>query len=302
MKKLLEGRCLVLDGGLATELELRGIDLGGPLWSARCLADQPEAIRDVHLDYFRAGADIATTASYQASYPGFARIGLDAKRTTALLHRSVSLAREASEIAEAATGTPRFVAASIGCYGAYLADGSEYRGDYGLSVDQLIDWHRPRLDALIEAEPDLLACETIPCIHEVEALVRLLEDSPIPAWISVSCKDESLLRHGDRILDAVEVANACCPVIAFGVNCTAPDHIEGLVRTLHRHATKTIVAYPNSGEGWDATRKSWVGRASDFGWTAMTRTWRDAGASWIGGCCRTTPATIREMARAFDSL
>jgi homocysteine S-methyltransferase len=300
VKKLSTGDPVVLDGGLATELERHGTDLRGPLWSARCLAERPHAVRAVHLDYFRAGAHVATTASYQASFEGFARIGFDRRQTTELLQRSVHLASEARDIVEAETGTDRFVAASMGCYGAFLADGSEYRGDYGLSVRQLMDWHRPRLEALVEAKPDLLACETIPCAQEVEALVRLLEASPIPAWISVSCQDDALLRNGDPIAAAAEAANDCDQVMALGVNCTAPQHVEELLRSLRSVTRKILLAYPNSGEGWDADQKSWIGTKAPWNWAAATRRWREAGAAWIGGCCRTTPATVCEIARAMS--
>lgn len=299
VKEILRSRSLVLDGGLATELERRGIDLRGPLWSAHCLMDQPQAIRELHLDYFRAGADVATSASYQASYEGFARLGIRTENATALLRRSVALAAEARDAFAAETGSHRFVAASVGCYGAFLADGSEYRGHYGLSVAQLMEWHRPRLEALIEAKPDMLACETIPCLEEAEALVRLLEHSPIPAWISFSCKDETHLRNGERFAEALVVVESCSEVIAFGVNCTAPQHVEGLLQSIQGRTTKAILAYPNSGEIWDAKGKTWLGTAAPFDLTAATRRWRELGATWIGGCCRTTPATIREIANVL---
>jgi homocysteine S-methyltransferase len=150
-------RPLVLDGGLATQLERLGADLRDELWSARLLIDDPGLIRRVHLDYFEAGADLAITASYQASFEGFARRGIDRAQAVRLLHRSVAIAREAAAEHASKTGTIPLVAASIGPYGAVLADGSEYDGRYGKTVDELIEFHRPRIEVFLDAEPDLLA-------------------------------------------------------------------------------------------------------------------------------------------------
>src|SRR4051794_6322357 len=217
---------VILDGGLATELERRGADLRDPLWSAKLLVENPGLIRDVHLDYFRAGADVGTSASYQASFLGFCRRGLSPREAGDLLRLSVRLVQEARDafMAEAPAGRLRpLVAASVGCYGAYLADGSEYRGDYDLTAEDLIDWHRPRLETLLDAGPDLLACETIPCLAEAEALVRLLEEFPaVPAWLSFSCRDGAHLWTGEPFAEAVRIASAARNVAAVGVNCTAP--------------------------------------------------------------------------------
>jgi homocysteine S-methyltransferase len=261
----------------------------------------------VHLDYFRAGARVATTASYQASFPGFMSKGLTREQAAELMRLSVRLAQEARAqfLAEdpLAAGAPHpLVAASIGCYGAFLHDGSEYRGDYGLTLRQLIDWHRPRLETLLEAGPDLLACETIPCLLEGEALARLLEDYPqTPAWLSFSCRDETHLCHGEKFSAAVQVANDVRNVVAAGVNCTPPHLIEGLLMDGASVAQKTLLTYPNSGEGWDARGQSWTGGAQPFSWQEGARRWLDAGARWIGGCCRTTPETIRLLGESLGA-
>jgi len=288
---------LLLDGALATELERRGADLRDPLWSAKVLLDNPTLIRDVHLDYFRAGAQVATTASYQASFPGFMARGLSRAEAADLMMLSVRLAQEARDlfIAESSTQSAPLVAASVGCYGAFLADGSEYRGDYGLTKQQLIDWHRPRIETLVEAKPDLLACETIPTLVEAEALVRLLEEFPqVPAWLSFSCKDAAHISHGERFVEAVRLANDAANVVAVGVNCTAPRLVEALLEAASPFAKKTLLAYPNSGETWDATTRTWDGNAT-FAWEEAARRWFRAGARWVGGCCRTTPETIRRL-------
>jgi homocysteine S-methyltransferase len=294
---------VILDGALATELERRGADLGDALWSARLLLDDPGLIRQVHRDYFTAGADIATTASYQASLPGLARRGLSRADAEDVLRRSVRLALEARDEFWSHPPADRLrplVAASIGCYGAFLHDGSEYRGDYGLSVRELIDWHRPRLEILAASGADLLACETIPCLAEAEALVRLLETLPgVPAWISFSCRDDAHLCHGETLAEAIALVSACANAIAAGVNCTAPRHIVPLLRSAATCTTKPLVAYPNSGEVWDAARHCWVSGVDALDWSEAAQAWRAAGARLIGGCCRTTPATIRAVRRAL---
>jgi homocysteine S-methyltransferase len=299
---LADGRCMVLDGALATELERRGADLRDPLWSAKALLENPALISQVHLDYFRAGADVAITASYQATFAGFARRGLDRDAAAALMQRSVELACAARDEfwrdSAARQGRLRpLVAASVGPYGAFLANGAEYTGDYGLTVTQLMDFHRPRLAVLAASGADLLACETIPALVEAEALTRLLaeEFTETPAWMSFSCGDGSCLWHGEPIADAVRLAEACPQVVAVGVNCTAPRWIEALLGTMRGVGSKPLLVYPNSGEGWDAAQGCWLaGEPTDFGEAA--RRWLAAGARLIGGCCRTTPEDIHAIA------
>jgi homocysteine S-methyltransferase len=293
---------VILDGALATELERRGADLRDPLWSAKLLLENPDLIRQVHFDYFAAGANVATTASYQATILGLQQRGLDRTQAEQILRLSVQLAQQARDdfLASHPTRFAPLVAASIGCYGAFLHDGSEYRGDYGLTVRQLIDWHRPRLEILADSGPDLLACETIPCLAEGEALVKLLSDFPrIPAWLSFSCRNDLALCHGEPFPDAVALANEAPNIIAVGVNCTAPRHIEGLLAAASAVTRKPLVAYPNSGETWDTARACWHGTTTEPDWRHCVRRWRNAGARLIGGCCRTTPDTIRQIAEAL---
>lgn len=294
---------VVLDGGLATELGRRGHDLTDVLWSARLLADAPQAIEAVHLDYFEAGADIAITASYQASYEGFASRGFSAGETTRLLHDSVRLAVAARERFHAAHPSSRRtlrVAASVGPYGATRHDGSEYRGDYGLSEDALVAFHRPRLAALLDAAPDLLACETLPSLLEARAIVRLLRERPAArAWVSFTCRDGAHTSAGDAVADCAALLDAEPQVVAIGVNCVDPSLVTALVRTMTSRTAKPIVVYPNSGEVWNAAARCWEGSAQRF--TAHLDAWLDAGASWIGGCCRTTPADIRIVRDVVDA-
>ena len=294
---------LILDGALATELERRGADLRDPLWSARTLLQNPALVRQVHRDYFEAGADVATTASYQASLPGLAGRGLTVAQAADVLRLSIRLAQEARDQfwQTAPPGRLRpLVAASIGCYGACLHDASEYRGDYGLSVTQLMDWHRPRLEILATSGADLLACETIPCLVEGEALVRLLEEMPdVRAWISFSCRDSQHLCHGETLADAVAVVAGCANVLAAGVNCTAPQLVVALLQSAAAMTAKPLVAYPNSGESWDAVRGQWQETPEPRDWAAASQAWYESGARLIGGCCRTTPATIAVVRAAL---
>jgi homocysteine S-methyltransferase len=282
------GGALVLDGGLASELERRGADLRDRLWSARLLLEDPDLIRAVHADYFAAGADVAISASYQASFEGFAERGLSHEQAAGLMRRSVELAREAA-------GNDRIVAASVGPYGAVLADGSEYVGRYGLSVRELIEFHAPRIDVLLEAGPDLLAIETIPSILEAEALVTILEGLPdVSAWISFSCSDAVHISDGTPFADAAALAASSPRVVAVGVNCSPPVHLPALLSSIR--VDTPLLAYPNVGSTWDAVAKSWIleGPRPDFG--AAAAEWRAAGARIVGGCCGTTPEDIRAIA------
>ncbi len=301
---------VVLDGGLATQLEAQGHDLSDRLWSARLLETAPEAIVEAHLAYFRAGARVATTASYQATFEGFARRGLDHDQAVELLDRSVTLAvnaRDRFHAELAARGAPDpgplLVAASIGPYGAMLADGSEYRGRYGLTVGELMAFHRERLRVLAATDADLLAIETIPELDEAVAVTRLLEELPgTPAWISFSCADGAHLRSGEPFEAAVAAVAGSPAVVAVGVNCTAPEHVASLVRLARGVTAKPIVAYPNSGEGWDAVGRRWTGPSSSRVDGAAAARWHAAGASLIGGCCRVTPDQIAILAESLESV
>lgn len=284
---VLRERPVVLDGGLATELENRGHDLADELWSARLLADDPDAIRSVHAAYFAAGAEVATTASYQASVDGLAARGWDA---AALLRRSVTLACQARD--EHGSG---WVAASVGPYGAVLADGSEYRGDYGLTVAELRQFHRPRLELLAASGPDVLAVETIPCLAEVEAVLAELDRLAVPAWLSLTCAG-GRTRAGEPLAAAFAMAADVAAVMAVGVNCSEPGEVPDAVRTAVAATGKPGVAYPNSGEGWRAADHTWAGArgfAADRG-----PEWVAAGARLVGGCCRVGPADISALSLA----
>lgn len=291
---------VLLDGGLATELTARGHDLSDRLWSARLLLADPAAIEAVHLAYFEAGARVATTASYQASVEGFAAAGLDRAAALELIRRSVALAEAARDRYREASGDnePLLVAGSVGPYGAFLADGSEYRGDYDLQPALLRAFHRPRIDALQEAGADLLAIETIPTVREAEVLVDLLDETGATAWLSFSCRDGASTSAGEPIADAVALGEHP-RIVAVGVNCTAPRFLPELLSRAATATSRPRIAYPNGGDRWNATARAWVADTGGTFEPAAVATWATLGATWLGGCCGTGPAQIHALARAI---
>lgn len=298
-------RFWVLDGGLATELERRGADLHDPLWSARVLLDRPALIREVHRAYLEAGADLITTASYQATFEGLARRGLSAARAETVFRASVRLAEEARAdflASPASEGRERpLIAASIGPYGAFLHDGSEYRGAYGLTDRALTAFHRDRLLLLTDCGADLIACETIPSRREACVLVDLLErQGRAVGWISFTGRDDVAISDGTPFAECVRAVEGSERVLATGVNCTAPDLAASLLESARGSATKPFVVYPNSGETYDAATGGWGGRPVDDWVARLVPRYVDSGAKVIGGCCRTTPTTVSEIRRRLQ--
>ncbi|CAN0857066.1 Homocysteine S-methyltransferase 3 [Linum grandiflorum] len=314
------GGSAVVDGGFATELERYGADLNDPLWSAKCLISSPQLVRRVHLDYLDAGANIILTASYQATIQGFESKGLPKEEAEHLLTRSVEIACEAREIyADKASQSswdlvangqisrrPVLVAASIGSYGAYLADGSEYSGDYGetVTLEVLKEFHRRRLQILASSGADLIALETIPNKVEAQAYAELLEEEGIttPAWFSFSSKDGVNVVSGDSMAECAAIADSCKQVVAVGINCTPPRFIHDLILSIRKVTSKPIIVYPNSGETYDPELKQWVKSTgvSNEDFVSYVGKWKEAGASLFGGCCRTTPSTIRGICRVLS--
>ncbi|USQ84134.1 homocysteine S-methyltransferase [Streptomyces phaeoluteigriseus] len=299
LAEALTAGAVVLDGGMSNQLESAGHDLSDALWSARLLAEQPEAIAEAHLAYFEAGANVAITSSYQATFEGFAKRGIDREEAARLLTLSVELAQEAArQAAGKGARQPLWVAASVGPYGAMLADGSEYRGRYGLTVSELERFHRPRLEVLAAAGADVLALETVPDTEEAEALLRAVRGLGVPAWLSYSVAGEHT-RAGQPLEEAFELAAEADEVIAVGVNCCAPGDVEGAVATAARVTGKPVVVYPNSGEAWDAEARAWNGR-STFA-PEQVLAWRESGARLIGGCCRVGPDAVASIARTLTA-
>jgi homocysteine S-methyltransferase len=296
----------VLDGGLATELERAGCDLASPLWSGDVLRTQPEKVLAVHRSYLEAGADCLLTASYQVSAMGFREVGLPPENAHTAIQQSVALAAQAREeyaLAERASGrAPRriWIAGSLGPYGAALHNGAEFHGNYDVTRAALTEFHAERIAAMQDTVADFLAFETVPSLEEAEAILAALTHYPdVAAYISFTCRDERHTGHGELIRDCARLLDPVDQIIAVGVNCTAPRYIEPLIREIRTATKKRIAVYPNSGETWVAASRSWAGASDPGGFGALAHQWREAGADWIGGCCRTTPQHIRAVATAL---
>lgn len=311
---------VLLDGGLATELERAGHDLNDPLWSAKILLEDPAAIEAVHASYLRAGADCVITATYQATFQGLAARGVTLSQAEAVFRSAVDLAVRARDRfwadeanhrwpasapagAPAAQSTPRtrpLVAASIGPYGALLADGSEYHGNYGIGPPALADFHGPRLRLLADTPADVLACETIPSFPEARALATLVEDSTDkPAWFTFTSRDERRISDGTPLDEVAAWADEAEGVHATGVNCTPARLLPAIIRALAAATTKPVVAYPNGGGKWHAETKTWGLADDEPEWAEACRRWITAGAAAVGGCCRVGPEAIRAMRGAL---
>lgn len=330
LKIIKEKGSLVLDGAFGTELERHGCDIHDKLWSSKMLIENPDIIKKIHISYLAAGADIIESSGYQATVAGFKSQGfgteeaidlvklsvrlavqarnefLEAKANGALTLRGITLGEETSEgvkyFSEGALPKP-LVAASVGPYGAFLADGSEYRGDYGVQTEYLEVFHIPRLALFCEENPDIIACETIPSYDEAIAVARALSDpfttKGIPAWISFSCKDEHHISSGETIIKCAEMIDKVRPVTGIGINCTAPEYVESLIKDIRSVTDKPIAVYPNLGETYDEVTKTWSGGQMSF--IEYIDIWRKAGANVIGGCCRTNPDVIGEVANLLHT-
>lgn len=287
---------LVLDGAMATELERHGADLNHPLWSARLLREDPEAIIRVHRSYLEVGADILTTASYQLSAEGLAACGDDPNQLGELLHISVALARESCRRHREATGDDRrrLIALSLGPRSAAVPGGAEYGDQSRWSATDLHEWHRGRTALAAKVGADLLAIETIPSLREGRVLAAQLEEhSGVSAWISFACRDDRTTTGGDSFAEAVRAVAGSDRVVGVGVNCTPPEYVEALIGVARQVTGKPILVYPNSGEVYGADRR-WSGVGGGE-WATLAKRWRQAGAQVIGGCCRTDPDILRSV-------
>lgn len=282
-------KAVVIDGAMSTALEALGCDLNDPLWSAKVLFEAPEKIRAVHEKYFKAGADVAITASYQASEKGFAKKRISSEESFRLIKLSVELAKEARGGSD-----ELLIAGSVGPYGAYLADGSEYRGDYFLTAEEYKAFHRLRIEALKEGGADLIAVETMPRLDEVEAILSLLEETDQSCWVTFTLKDESHISCGTLLSEAAEVCAKYDCVDAIGINCVKQEFVAGALRTM-KNCGKPLIVYPNSGEIYDPKTKTWHHGADSEGWSSYIGKWQILGASCFGGCCRTLPKDILEI-------
>lgn len=303
-ERLRSGVPLVLDGGLATQLEAQGCDIGNALWSASLLIENPQAIVAANRAYLDAGAECIATASYQASREGFAQRGLSANESDRLMRLSVDLAAQARDdylAANPGIDMAPLIAASVGPYGAMLHDASEYRGDYGVSAATLCEFHADRLRLFDASAADVLALETIPSILEAGVLAELLEECDTPAWVSFSCRDGAHISDGAPVEDAARLFAGHPTVVAVGINCTPPQYAEELIRRIRKALPgKAVIAYPNSGEIYNVDDNSWSGTSTPLDYAGAAQRWVTAGATIVGGCCRTGPEHIRAMRAAIQ--
>jgi len=310
---------VLLDGGLATELERHGANINDILWSSKMLIENPQLIQKVHEDYVKAGADIITACSYQASFEGFEKKGINYQEARKLFELSIKLTKQAIEnvwnnlkddidsggtsVCNSKHRLKPLVAASLGPYGCY--DGSEFEGNYGKSIEDLMNFHRPRLAALTAAEPDLVIFETVPCGNEeVIAITNLLQEPKfenVPAIISFSCKNGESTCCGEKIEDAIKIANSISHVVAAGINCTSPDFISDLLIHAKKVATKPLIVYPNSGESWNKELHTWESKPSDGISNKVKEWYLKGGARIFGGCCRTTSHDIQQIRHVLSS-
>ncbi len=295
---------LILDGGLSNVLESFGCDLNQELWSAKMLIDQPELIKRAHLAYLEAGAQCITSSSYQATLSGFERIGLNRSDATKMMIKSIELADEARSVFIKKNNQSEsiFLAASIGPYGAFLADGSEYRGDYRISDNELRQFHAEKIRILESTNVDFLAFETIPSLQEIQILSELISQSKKQCWISFSCRDSEFLNDGSKIIDALKICSSTNNLFALGVNCTAPKYISSIIKKIRPLVQdKKIIIYPNSGEIYLPESKSWKGISDPDIFQKMASEWLDLGVDIIGGCCRIGPDHITKLSQSLGN-
>jgi homocysteine S-methyltransferase len=296
----------ILDGGLATEIQDRGYDLNDELWSAKILIENPDIIEQVHYEYFLAGADVAITASYQASVAGFKKRGYSPEEAENFIRLSVDVAKKArNRFWEGLSSEERrfraypLIAGSVGPYAAYFADGSEskpYRA--GITQQDFINYHLPRIDILVKAGIDVIAAETLPSLEEAEAILEILKNYPdIYAWISFHGETDHTISEGTTIARCAQVLDAYEQVAAVGINCTYPQHVSSLIQDAGSNTSKPVVAYPNAGDVFDEKTKEWHKLPHHYDFGELTEIWYNMGARVIGGCCRTTPADIRAISK-----
>ena len=290
---------MIIDGALASELQRRGCDLNDSLWSAKVLIEQPELIQQVHYDYFVAGADCAITASYQATPMGFSPKGIELEESIKLIKTSVKLAQQAKMqyLNDIKQDKALLIAGSVGPYGAYLANGSEYTGDYQLSESEFIAFHKDRVTALIDAGVDILACETMPSFLEIKALVKLIQQFPIVnCWFSLTLEDQQHISDGTPLTEVIEYLNSIEQIVSVGINCIALEKVTPALEVLSKLTSKPLIVYPNSGEQYDPTTKQWhKNHHHNCTFANQLDTWIKLGAKLIGGCCQTTPEDIVEI-------
>jgi len=288
----------VIDGGLSTALELLGADMSGPLWTAQTVIDDPALLERAHRSFVEAGADIIATASYQCGTKQLEAIGMSAKEARDVLALTTMIARRAVE------GTSVAVAASVGPFGASLANGSEYTGRYGVERQVVEDYHREKLAILVDSGADLIAIETIPLADEALLIAEILEDlGAPPAWFSFGFTDETQTYGLDAVDKAVLSIAGYAVLVAIGMNCTHPRFVDSLLASMSELVSGIpLIVYPNHGREWDAVARCWIGDSISISSVETVKRWVDLGARLIGGCCGVDPLGITDLVAARDSL
>ncbi len=304
---------MILDGATGTELHRRGIDIGLPLWSANALLTDAglDTLRQIHLDYLKAGADILTANTFRthrralaalaplASGASAASKGYDTRELT---KRAVQTAREAisvetRHVASLREKGARYVAGSISpledCYSPQLVPSdAECRAE-----------HSERIHHLVEAGVDILLIETMNTIREAAIAARLAVITGLPTFVSFVCDRNGRLLSGESFTTAAEVLLPI-GIAALGVNCGPTPVLARPLAELRAacllvgqgSANFPLIAYGNT--GYTDEKTGWVNtEAIDPAvYARYAKTWP---AQIIGGCCGTTPEHIRQLAKAL---
>lgn len=301
---------LILHGALGTEMESLGYDISGKLWSAKYLLDKPEVIQKIHETYVAAGSDLITTSSYQATLPGLIDAGLTEKEAEQIIALTVQLAKAARDKVwgaldetEKAKRPYPLISGDVGPYAAYLANGSEYSGDYGqITTEALKEFHRPRIQILLNQGVDLLALETIPNRLEAQALNELLaEEFPeAEVYISFTVQEPGTISDGTSLDEIAQLVSQSDQILALGINCSSPLLYNQALAIL-KNTGKALITYPNSGEVYDGSTQTWKPKDKDaLTLVEHSKDWHDQfGVKILGGCCRTRPNDIKALYTEF---
>ena len=296
--EFLTNHTVVLDGAMSTPLERLGADTNNDLWTAKALIDNEELVYEVHKMYFEAGADLIITDTYQANVQAFEKVGYSEKEARNLIKKAVKIAQKARDDYENRTGKHNYIAGTIGPYGAYLANGSEYRGDYELSTKEYQQFHLPRIEELVNAEVDILAIETQPKLDEVLAILELLKEKypQQKVYVSYTLSYDDTISDGTPLPRAIHALEDYSQVIAVGINCVKLELVEPALKNMKEITDKHLIVYPNSSAVYDPKSKTWSQPKTSATFEELIPNWYEAGARIIGGCCTTGPKEIKAVA------
>ncbi|CAI2635763.1 MULTISPECIES: homocysteine S-methyltransferase [Apilactobacillus] len=277
---------ILIDSSMSTGLEERGLKLNSNLWTAAALESHEDLIVDVHKKYFDAGSSMTTTNTYQASVPGLVKAGYSENQAIALIKKAVELADRGRN--ESTNPNPKWLLGGVGPYGAFLANGSEYTGDYSLTDEEYIAFHEGRIKAMVEAGIDVLILETLPNINELKAITEYTKQFDIPVIVAASLRDKSHLADGSSLIEVASFLESQEHVIAYGLNCTKPQLVTPALKVLKQsHPThKPFIAFPNSGATYNPEIKEWNHDDLSFEeFDELIAQWFNLDLKFVGGCC-----------------